>query len=103
MPRVTASVVDWSSIVYTGHALQRMFERAISTDDVRSVLVADRVIATYPDDRPHPSSLLLGFVAARPLHVVVGYDERTTICYIITVYEPNPLLWEPGFARRRPS
>jgi hypothetical protein len=50
---------------------------------------------------PYPSRLLLGFVGGRALHVVVAdsADDGETI--VVTVYEPDPALWRPGFRRRR--
>jgi hypothetical protein len=42
--------VDCSSLVFSGHALQRMFARAITTDEVRDVISHGETIASYPDD-----------------------------------------------------
>ena len=52
-------------------------------------------------DRPHPSRLILGWCRGRPLHIVVADDSRADETIVITVYEPDPELWEPGFRRRR--
>jgi hypothetical protein len=54
----------------------------------------------YPDDKPYPSRLLLGWVESRPIHVVTATAEHEII--VIRVYEPDPSLWEPGCERRRP-
>jgi hypothetical protein len=86
---------------YTGHALRQMFARRISTDQVRTVLHKGSVVADYPNDRPYPSRLLLGFDEDRPLHVVFAYDEITATGYVITAYEPSPELWEADFMTRR--
>jgi hypothetical protein len=59
------------------------------------------VIAEYPDDDPYPSFLMLATVRGRPLHVVVGVDESSQDCYIITVYGPDPDRWEEDFRIRR--
>jgi hypothetical protein len=37
----------------------------------------------------------------RPLHLVVVVDERRQEERIVTVYEPDPDLWSPGYRRRR--
>lgn len=89
-------------IVLSGHALQRIFERGLSGDDVRSVLCDGEEISSYPDDTPYPSCVMLGFVEGRAVHVVVAQEENTRTCYVITVYRPNPDLWESDFKRRRP-
>ena len=63
-------------IIFRVHAVQRMFERLINADDVRSVLRDGEMIESYPDDTPYPSRLVLGWVDIRPLHVVVAETCR---------------------------
>ena len=87
----------------SGHAVRRMFERGISIDDVLAVLSNGERIASYPEDRPYPSHLVLGWRFGRPLHVVVAVDAVTNRCAVVTLYEPTSALWEPGFrARKQP-
>ena len=88
-------------LVFRVHAIQRMVQRAISEADVRQVLTSGEVIESYPDDRPYPSRLILGWRGGRPLHVVVAESPTTQETIIITVYEPDTEHWEPGFQRRR--
>jgi hypothetical protein len=45
--------------------------------------------------------LLLGRVGGRPLHVVAAYNAEDDETIVVTVYEPDPALWEDGFKRRR--
>lgn len=88
-------------ITYRVHAIRRMFARLLSADDVRQVLANGEAIADYPNDQPCPSSLVLGTVGNQDVHVVVAYNERDDETIVITVYEPDPTLWEPDFRRRR--
>lgn len=83
------------------HAVQRMFERRITDEDVRHVIESGEVIQEYVDDKPYPSRLLLGWVARRPLHVVVADNHEDRMTIVITVYEPDGALWEEDFRRRR--
>jgi Domain of unknown function (DUF4258) len=83
------------------HALQRMFARGISTDDVRGVVGAGEVVEDYPTDHPYPSRLILGWAGTRPLHVVAAYNARDDESIIITVYEPDPARWEADFKTRK--
>jgi uncharacterized protein DUF4258 len=76
-----------------------MAERGIREEDVARVIVEGKEIESYPDDQPYPSRLLLGRVGNRPIHVVTATAEHEII--VITVYEPDPAFWEPGFGRRR--
>ncbi len=88
-------------LIYRVHAVQRMVERGISHDDVERVLAEDKQIESYPNDHPYPSRLLLGWCGARPIHVVVADNTADNETIIITVYEPDPSRWEPGFERRK--
>jgi hypothetical protein len=58
------------------------------------------VISDYPDDKPLPSVLILGFVEKRPLHVVLAYDIINETGYVVTAYVPDAKLWTENFNRR---
>jgi len=79
-----------------------MFERGVSADDVRQVIQTGKAIEDYPEDKPFPSRLILGFVGGKPLHVVLAVDRGASRAIVITIYEPDLNLWEPGFERRKP-
>lgn len=88
-------------LIFREHALLRIVERGISPQAVRAALEQGEVIRHYPDDTPYPSRLLLHWIEGQPLHVVaapVGDDTEI----VITVYRPDPALWEPDFKRKRP-
>jgi len=80
-----------------------MFERGITDDDIQIVLESGQVIEEYPDDEPYPSRLVLGWAGTRPIHVVASTDRVSEETVIVTVYEPEPERWQPGFERRRPE
>ena len=65
--------MDCKRVVFSGHAIQRMFERGIGRDDALAVIAQGETIAEYADDKPYPSRLFLGSAGARPLHVVLAY------------------------------
>jgi hypothetical protein len=90
-------------LVFRVHAVRRMFERGISEDDVRHVLAAGEVIEEYPGDLPYPSRLVSGIQEGRPLHVVAVENTVEDKTIVITAYEPDPSLWEPGFRERKPT
>ena len=83
------------------HALQRMFERGITDDDIQNVLESGEIIEEYPHDQPYPSRLVLGWVGSRAVHVVVATGPAKLETIVVTVYEPDPERWLPGFERRR--
>jgi len=63
-----------TTLIFRTHALQRMFERGISTDEVRAVVDSGETIVEYPDDRPYPSQLMLGC----PMGVRFMWSAHTT-------------------------
>ena len=87
-------------LVFRLHALQRMFQREISNDDVKRTIESGEVIENYPNDEPYPSRLTLGFVDDRPIHVVFAENSEENEIIVVTVYEPNPTKWEQDFKRR---
>ena len=62
-------------IIFRIHAVQRMFERQIGVEDVRSVLENGETIESYVDDVPYPSRLILGWRGDRPIHVVAAENH----------------------------
>lgn len=87
-------------LVFRVHAIQRMFQHRISEEDIRYVLEGGETIKNYPDDMPYPSRLVLGWLASRPVHVVAADDVESGKTFVITVYEPDPKLWNSGFRRK---
>jgi hypothetical protein len=88
-------------ITFRAHAIQRMFERKVSEDDVCEVIKTGEVIEDYPDDTPYPSALMLGQRESRPIHVVVAYNESDDETIVITAYEPDTEQWDDEFKKRR--
>jgi hypothetical protein len=88
-------------LIFSSHALKRMFQRGISAQSVRAVLDNPQVVAEYADDKPYPSTLLCAMVEQQALHMLVASSDAG-VKVIITVYRPDPLLWSPDFLRKRP-
>lgn len=93
--------MDCAEVIFSGHAIRRMFERSLGRDAILEAVRGGEVIAEYPDDSPYPSCLVLGFVAGGPIHVVVARDPQTRACFVVTTYEPNPGIWSKDFRKRR--
>lgn len=88
-------------LIFRVHAIQRMFQRRVSEEEVKQVVVAGETIETYQDDKPFPSRLMLGWIGSRPVHVVVADNVAAQEAIIITVYQPDPEEWESGIKRRK--
>lgn len=76
-----------------------MLHAGLRAHDVENALSGGETVEAYEDG----ARLVLGRSGARPLHVVVREDEETDTIFVITVYEPDPTLWDASFrTRRRP-
>ncbi len=88
------------SIAITEHARIRLYERRISIDDIVNGINTGEIIKQYPDDKPLPSCLILGFsVKSEYIHIVVSCDKD--FIYLITAYFPDPDMWENDFKTRK--
>jgi hypothetical protein len=74
--------MDCREIIFSGHAVRRMFQRDLQSQEVQAVIETGEVVAAYPDDHPYPSYLVLGWSGERPLHVVVAVDGAKSRCYV---------------------
>jgi hypothetical protein len=88
-------------IIFRVHAVQRMFERRISVAAVRQVLQSGEMIEDYSDEMPAPGGLMAAKRGRRPLHVVMAENTEENELVLITVYEPDPGQWKPGFRNRK--
>ena len=93
--------LDNLKISWQKHALQRMLERSISTDEVKFALKNGKIIETYSDDHPFPSVLIAYINSQKPLHVVFSYDEESGMLYIITAYIPDAKHFEDDLITRK--
>jgi hypothetical protein len=92
--------VESGAFEFSRHAVDQTLKRRISLSEIRQAIANAEVIEEYPNDKYGPSCLLIGFTAHnRPLHVQCSYPSRP-ILKIITVYEPNPALWDEFRVRK---
>jgi len=90
-----------NKIKFSRHAITQVFTRYITKDDVVKVIKKGEIISEYPDDKPYPSKLLLGYIDNEPLHIVVGIDESDITCIVITAYQPDLKIWKSDFKTRK--
>lgn len=83
----------------TKHALERLFERKISVSECLEVYFQEKVIESYPDDTPFPSELRMGKINKKVIHIVCSHGEKEV--FLITAYEPNPIVWNSDFTKRQ--
>ncbi|AUD04390.1 DUF4258 domain-containing protein [Spirosoma pollinicola] len=92
--------MNCKKVTYRLHAVEQMFKRNITQPEVDAVINKGETITEYPNDKPYPSVLRLGFVHSRPIHIVVAQDE-TGECFIVTAYEPSVFIWEADFKTKK--
>jgi hypothetical protein len=93
--------MECAEVIFSRHALRRMFQRSVTIADVPNVIESGEVVEDYPDDEPWPEVVLLGVVNRVALHVVVGRDPRTGRCVTITVCRPDLDRWDEQFRHLR--
>ena len=87
-------------MAFKRHALQRMAQRKIRVDDVKSAILTGSIIEEYPGDYPLPRCLIAGKgVNSSVYHVVAALGED--MLWIITVYQPSLSEWESDLQTRR--
>jgi hypothetical protein len=73
----------------------------LEIEDIMRIAESGEIIASYPNDKPHPSNLVLGWVGNRePVHVVYAMDKEKRK-HIITVYRPHAKIWEKNFRKKK--
>ncbi|MBI5658797.1 MAG: DUF4258 domain-containing protein [Nitrosomonadales bacterium] len=93
--------MDCQTLHFSRHAFERMFQRGINPGAVARMVAGAEVIVEYPDDQPFPSALLLGFYGKQPVHAVVAREPATGNCHLVTIYWPDPIIWDESFKKRR--
>ncbi|MBI5218829.1 MAG: DUF4258 domain-containing protein [Bacteroidia bacterium] len=88
-------------IIFSNHAVKQMFQRNISVEDVKFVLLNGIIVNEYPDDRPYPSKLLFAVNNERSLHIVCSENQNENKIIVITAYEPSSDIWENDFVTRK--
>ena len=82
------------------HATRRMDLRGISLADIRWVVLNGELIREYPEEKPYPEYLFLGYPRGpdAPCYAVVASNDETLI---VTVHEYDPEVYEPDHRTRR--
>ncbi|MEO0455927.1 MAG: DUF4258 domain-containing protein [Cyanobacteria bacterium P01_A01_bin.114] len=86
---------------FSKHALDQSIIRRVRIQEIKEAIAQGQVIEDYPEDKYGPSCLICGFTQAdKPLHIQCSYPSRPLV-KVITVYEPDPSLWNNNFTERR--
>ena len=82
------------------HATKRMDLRGRTLANITQVILAGEVIREYPNEKPYPEYLFLGYPHGPddPCYVVVANNHETII---VTVHDRDPEVYEPDHRTRR--
>ena len=92
-------LVKLDRYIISNHARVRMFQRNISTDKIKKIIMEGEIIEEYIEDEPCPSALIFGFLGNVPYHVVIADCEDHV--RIVTIYKPEEDKWVEYRIRRR--
>lgn len=94
-----------NNILFSAHGLTKLTVRDIDAEDVIAVAQNGVAIFQYPNDKPYPSRLMLGWLEREAgiiaLHVVLAEDPQTETCIIITAYWPDDQIWMGDYKTKR--
>lgn len=86
----------------TKHATIVRLERDTTIGELEQALLNGEIIERYPDDKPYPSCLVLGWLTSGdPLHIVCSRGDIEPALRIVTLYEPEDALWESNYKTRK--
>ena len=89
-----------SRIRITDHADEEAVDDHLTYEEIYFSVIHGQIIENYPDDKPYPSCLILGFsVGGEPIHSVWAYNSENQWAVLITVYRPDPQRWIDWKAR----
>jgi Domain of unknown function (DUF4258) len=83
----------------TTHAKQRMGQRKVSDQDLKSVIATGDVVEQYPEARPFPKALFMARIKGKPLYVSCAFDGK--YAHIVTVHWYDPSVWIDPWTRRK--
>lgn len=75
----------------------------LEIEDVMRIAETGETIASYPQGKPYPCVLVLGWIGLgnkKPVHVVQAIDGQKRK-HIITVYRPDAAIWDNNFKRKK--
>jgi hypothetical protein len=87
---------------FSKHAVDQSIARNISVREFEQALLKQcEIIEEYPNDKYGPSCLVLTFTPeGRALHVVLTCPDSSSLLKVITLYEPDPVMWDKNRIRK---
>lgn len=78
-------------VTFSNHAKKRIDERKVLISEIERVVLNGEIIEEYPEDKPYPSCLILGYIRNNePLYVLCALSK---VAIIVTIHWFDPEKW----------
>ena len=89
-----------NTLTISDKVYDKIESRRITPRHVRMAIMNGEIIEVYPDEKPDPRVLIMGYIADNnPLHVVIAIDDWSI--RLVSAYNPDPGRWEADFRTRK--
>lgn len=96
------AAIQANQVRVTDHADEEANADHLTLDEIYLSVQHGEIIEGYPNDKPFPSCLILGYtIENEPVHSVWAYNDQKQWAVLITVYRPDPNLWINWRERRK--
>ena len=86
---------------WTYHVTMRFRQRAVTPEMLGKAIATLEIVEAYPQDRYLPSFLVRGESGGIVFHVQIATDVKGGNIRIVTMYVPDPHVWDNGSRLRR--
>lgn len=92
--KIINNAIRDSRVRITDHADEEAVDDSLTFEEIYFSVMHGEVIEDYPNDKPYPSSLILGRnFSGEPIHSVWAYNPENLWAVLVTVYRPDPERW----------
>jgi hypothetical protein len=99
--RQVALALETGRFLISRHAVIEAAKEGVEIGPIRRATMEGLIVEDYPHDERGPMCLVLGRLeTGEPLHLLWGFDEPTGQAILVTVYRPDPALWERDWKTR---
>ncbi len=86
--------INSKKVRISDHAYEEAQSDNLTFEEIYYSVMHDEIIEEYPDDKPYPSCLILGYTFGNePIHSVWAFNNENQWAVLIAVYRPDPELW----------
>lgn len=96
------TAIQSNRVRISDHADEEAEADHLTFDDIYFSVLNGEIIEDYHDDKPYPSCLIFGKTFGDdPVHSVWAFNNKNKWAVIITVYRPDPEIWDNWKKRRK--